>query len=101
MKKKKKYILLCLFFLLVAVSYACFRYMVILPGRNQGSGESELAGAFQKAGILHPDDMSAIIMETYKRAEQGKPFKLEKQIEHAQKNGEKVLNKEMPGGVPL
>jgi hypothetical protein len=53
---------------------------------------------FQKAGVTHPDDMSAIILETYYRSKKGVPFKLYRLISlqtevYQQENIKKHLKK--------
>lgn len=42
---------------------------------------SELALWFNARGITHADDMSGIILESYTRKLQGKPLKLDQQIQ--------------------
>ena len=47
---------------------------------NLWSEKSELNKLFKKYGVDHPDDMSGLIMETYLRAKNGHPFKLDQLI---------------------
>ena len=65
-------------------------------------GGSRLSKYFHDLGIFHPDDMSAIILDSYHRHLNGREIKLEEQVEWY-KNYWKVnaepLKKEYPKGV--
>ena len=47
-------------------------------------GGSRLSKYFNKIGIYHPDDMSAIILESYRRNLQGEAIDLESQVDFYQ-----------------
>lgn len=47
-------------------------------------GNSELAENLYEKGILHPDDMSGIILDSYQRNLKGKKIQLDKQIKYYQ-----------------
>ncbi|MCW8897304.1 MAG: hypothetical protein OQJ96_04935 [Flavobacteriales bacterium] len=47
-------------------------------------GNSELAKNLYKMGILHPDDMSGIILNSYQRKLKGEDIKLEEQLKYYQ-----------------
>ena len=47
-------------------------------------GDSELAKNLYKMGILHPDDMSGIILNSYQRKLKGEDIKLEEQLKYYQ-----------------
>ncbi len=45
-------------------------------------GNSELADNLSKMGILHPDDMSGIILDSYQRKLKGEELKVEEQLKY-------------------
>jgi hypothetical protein len=47
-------------------------------------GGSRLSRWFNEKGIKHPDDMSGIILDSFRRHLNGKPIKLDEQIKHYQ-----------------
>jgi hypothetical protein len=47
-------------------------------------GDSELAENLYEMGIFHPDDMSAIILDSYQRKLKGEEIKLEEQLKYYQ-----------------
>ncbi len=47
-------------------------------------GETELAKNLYEMGIFHPDDMSAIILDSYQRKLKGEELKLEEQLKYYQ-----------------
>lgn len=53
-------------------------------------GGSRLAAYFNGIGIYHPDDMSAIILDSYWRKLHGKPIDLESQVKRYQEYWQKV-----------
>jgi hypothetical protein len=57
-------------------------------------GSSDLALNLRKMGILHPDDMSSIILDSYQRKLKGEDIRLQEQLQYYQdywrKNGTPV-----------
>ncbi len=47
-------------------------------------GQSELAKNLYEMGIFHPDDMSAIILDSYQRKLKGEEIKLDEQLKYYQ-----------------
>lgn len=47
-------------------------------------GNSELAKNLSEMGIFHPDDMSAIILDSYQRKLKGEEIKIEEQLKYYQ-----------------